>query len=40
MLWPIYNKDYIFIKNAKDNLSEDEKQEIIINIIKKLEKYL
>lgn len=40
VLWPTYNKDYIFIKNAKDNLSEDEKQEIIINIIKKLEKYL
>lgn len=40
IFWPTYNNDYVFIKKSKDELSEDEKRELIVDITRRLEKYL
>ncbi|CAM4144123.1 glycosyltransferase family 9 protein [Campylobacter armoricus] len=40
IFWPTYNKDYIIITKTQNNLREDEKQEFIENITKRLKKYL
>lgn len=40
IFWPTYNNDYVFIKKSKDELSEDEKRELIADITRRLEKYI
>ncbi|AJC85539.1 glycosyltransferase family 9 protein [Campylobacter sp. RM16704] len=40
IFWPTYNKDYIIITKTQNDLREDEKQEFIEKITKKLKKYI